>query len=70
MNLRSATYHTTKEVTNGFTYKDKELFKDENNVITNSRDKSKARYDSTDNKEFNDIEIGDYDEADGFMDVD
>jgi hypothetical protein len=70
INLRSATYHTTKEVANGFAYKDRELFKDENNVTTNSGDESEARYDSTNDEEFNDIEIGDYDEADGFMDVD
>jgi hypothetical protein len=70
INLRSATYHTAKEVANRFVYKDRELFKDENNVTTNSRDESKARYDSTNNKEFNNIEIGDYNKADGFIDVD
>jgi len=70
MNLRSATYHTAKEVANGFAYEDGESFEDENDVTTDTGDESDARYDSTDDGEFDNIEMGDYDEADNFMDVD
>jgi hypothetical protein len=69
MNLRSATYYTIKEVENGLDYLDDKAIEDKNDVMTDSGDESDNRFDSTNDEDFDDQIMGDYDASDDFMDV-
>jgi hypothetical protein len=68
MNLRFVIYITAKEVRNR-AFDDKTGFKDKNNVIINTNNKSKPDFDSLDNNTFNLILSNDYDAANDNIEV-
>jgi hypothetical protein len=70
MNLRSATYVTSKEVKNGILSTIKDGLEDENAVTTNTDNDSKPDFDESDNDEFDPIISADYNAANNNMDVD
>jgi len=67
MNLRSAIYHTAKEVRNSLV--NKEGFKDENNITTDTSLNSEPDFDSSDDDEFDPVLRNDYIAEDDFIDV-
>ena len=69
MNLRSATYHTAREVTSSL-WDDKTGFEDENNITTDINNNSEPDFDSSDDDDFDPILGGDYDTTDDNMEVD
>ena len=69
MNLRSAVYVTAKEVKNG-ALDDKTGFEDENDVTTDTDNKSEADFDSSDDDDFDPILGADYTAADDNMERD
>lgn len=68
MNLRSATYHTAKEVRNGLDNEDS--FEDEDDVTTDTSNDSEPDFDHSDDDVFDPILGADFDPTDDFMDVD
>lgn len=70
MNLRSATYVTAKEVTNGALDDDEYGCEDENDITTDTDNDSEPDFDSSDDDEFDPILGGDYEAVDDFMDMD
>ena len=58
MNLRSATYHTAREVASGL-WDDETGFKDENDVTINTDNDSEPDFDSSDDDDFDPILGGD-----------
>ena len=68
MNLHSATYHTSKEVTNSLD-SDSEGIENKNNVTTDTSDNSDVRFDSSNNNDFDLITKGDYNALDDFIDI-
>jgi hypothetical protein len=57
-------------VENGLDYSDDKAIEDKNDVTTDSGDESDNRFDSTDDEDFDDQIMGDYDASDDFMDAD
>lgn len=70
MNLRSATYVTVKEATNGALDDNEYGLEDENDITTDTDYDSEPDFDSSDEDAFDPILGGDYDAADDFIDVD
>jgi hypothetical protein len=71
MNPRSATYHTAQEVANGVDYNKGKQMEDECDITTDiGDDNSEAESDVSDDMEFDDEVMGDYDEADDYMETD
>jgi hypothetical protein len=69
MNLRSATYVTAKEVRNGI-LDNKDGFKDEYNVTTDTSNNSEPNFDDSEGDKFDPILSANYDAVDNNMDVD
>ena len=68
MNLRSATYHTKREVQNAIL--EETGLEDEADITTDTSDDSEPDFDSSDDDEFDPIQGADYDARDDNMDVD
>jgi hypothetical protein len=69
MNLRSATYVIAKEVRNGI-LDNKDRFKNEDNVTTDTSLDSEPDFDDSDDDAFDLILSADFNPTDDFMDVD
>ena len=63
-------YLTAKEVRNSALSDDETRFEDENDITTDTDNKSEADFDSLDDDEFDPILGGDYNAADDNMEVD
>jgi hypothetical protein len=73
MNLRSATYYTVKEAENDFAgllIEEEAIIEDENDITTDSGDKTKDRFDLEAEDKFNPDINGDDVMTDEFMDID
>ncbi len=69
MNLRSATYVTSREIRNR-ALNNEDGFEDENNVTTDTDNKSEPDFNDSEDDAFDPILGADYEAIDDFMDVD